>query len=102
MDSFFSDVQLHFTIDQFNKNLDTDGLWGSKTKEACPIIYGGSGNIQYIIQAGLYCIAGFTSLSVDGEYGTNTINTLKDFQRAKNLGPVDGRTSPDTFAALFG
>ena len=87
---------------QYNKGLTVDGYWGPKTKDACPIISGGSGNIQYIIQAGLYCIAGFTSLSVDGVYGTNTINAVRSFQEQKNLNPVDGRTGPATFAALFG
>lgn len=87
---------------QYSAGLTVDGYWGAKTKAACPIIYGGSGNIQYIIQAGLYCIASFTSLSVDGAYGTNTINAVKSFQQQKNLDSVDGRTGPDTFAALFG
>lgn len=87
---------------QYDKNLDTDGLWGPKTKEACPIIYeNSSGNIQYIIKAGLYCIAGFTSLAVNNNYDANTVSVVRDFQKAKNLG-VDGRTGPDTFAALFG
>lgn len=87
---------------QYNAGLVVDGVWGAKTKAVCPIIYGGSGNIQYIIQAGLYCIAGFTTLTVDGAYGTNTINAVKTFQNRKNLSSVDGRTGPDTFAALFG
>jgi len=87
---------------QYNAGLAVDGYWGAKTKAACPIIYGGSGNIQYIIQAGLYCIAGFTSLAVDGAYGVNTINAVKSFQAKKGLSSVDGRTGPDTFAALFG
>lgn len=87
---------------QYSAGLTVDGYWGTKTKAACPIIYGGSGNIQYIIQTALYCIAGFTSLTVDGAYGTNTINAVKSFQKQKSLSPVDGRTGPDTFAALFG
>lgn len=94
-------LQMEFN-NQFGASLTVDGYWGPNTKAACPIIYGGSGNIQYIIQAGLKCIAGFTSLSVDGAYGTNTINAVKSFQQQKNLGSVDGRTGPETFAALFG
>lgn len=87
---------------QYDAGLVIDGYWGPKTKAACPIICDGSGNIQYLIQAGLYCIAGFTSLVVNGEFTADTINAVKAFQTAKNLTPVDGRTGPDTFAALFG
>lgn len=87
---------------QYDAGLVIDGYWGPKTKAACPIICEGSGNIQYLIQAGLYCIAGFTSLVVNGEFTADTINAVKAFQTAKNLTPVDGRTGPDTFAALFG
>lgn len=87
---------------QYDAGLVIDGYWGPKTKAACPIICEGSGNIQYLIQSGLYCIAGFTSLVVNGEFTADTINAVKAFQAAKNLTPVDGRTGPDTFAALFG
>ena len=87
---------------QYHANLVVDGYWGPKTKAACPVICGGSGAIQYLIQAGLYCIAGFTSLIVNGEFTADTINAVKTFQSRKNLSPVDGCIGPDTFAALFG
>lgn len=87
---------------QYHANLVVDGYWGPKTKAACPVICGGSGAIQYLIQAGLYCVAGFTSLTVDGIFTTDTINAAKTFQSRKNLSPVDGCVGPDTFAALFG
>lgn len=83
---------------QYNKGLGVDGCWDPKTKAACPIIYGGGGNIQYIVQAGLYCIAGVTSLSVDGIYGPNTVSAVREFQREKKLSSVDGQIGPDTFA----
>lgn len=87
--------------EQYNAGLIVDGLWGIRTKAACPIIYGGKGNIQYIIQASLVCIAGFTSLAVDGNYGSDTSRAVQAFQRNRNLGSIDGRTGPETFAALF-
>lgn len=94
-------LQIEFNK-QYGAGLSVDGLWDPKTKAACPIIYeNSSGNIQYIIKAGLYCIAGFTSLAVNNNYDANTVSIVRDFQKAKNLG-VDGRTGPDTFAALFG
>lgn len=85
---------------QYHAGLVVDGVFGAATKEKCPEIGGGTGNIQYIIQAGLYCIAGFTSLSVDGAYGSGTISAVRAFQSAKGL-PVDGATGPNTFEALF-
>lgn len=87
---------------QYHANLVVDGYWGPKTKAACPVVCGGSGAIQYLIQAGLYCISGFTSLTVNGEFTTDTINAAKTFQSRKNLSPADGCIGPDTFAALFG
>lgn len=87
---------------QYHANLVVDGYWGPKTKAACPVICGGSGAIQYLIQAGLYCISGFTSLIVNGEFTADTINAVKTFQARKNLPPVDGCIGADTFAVLFG
>lgn len=86
---------------QYDAGLVVDGLWGIRTKAACPIIYGGKGNIQYIIQASLVCIAGFTSLAVDGDYGSDTSRAVQVFQRNRNLGSINGCTGPETFATLF-
>lgn len=86
---------------QYNAGLVVDGLWGIRTKAACPIIYGGKGNIQYIIQASLVCIAGFASLAVDGDYGPDTSLAVQTFQQSKKLHSIDGRMGSETFAALF-
>ncbi len=86
---------------QYSAGLAVDGYWGPATKAACPEIQGGSGEIQYIIQAGLYCIAGCVSLTVDGVYCESTMDAVRTLQSTKGL-PVTGVTDPDTFAALFG
>jgi hypothetical protein len=39
-------------------------------------------------------------LGVDGDFGSNTDNAVRDFQRAHGLEPVDGRVGADTRAAL--
>jgi len=85
---------------QYRAGLAVDGVWGNATKLACPTLSAGaSGNIVYILQAGLYCIGG-NSMAVDGSYGTGTTSAVKSFQTAKRLSP-DGVAGPNTFAAMF-
>lgn len=87
---------------RYHAGLAVDGIWGPKTKDKCPEIDSRIGNIPYIIQAGLYCIAGDHSVPVDGVYDANTVSAVRAFQTQKNLSPVDGVTDKTTFAALFG
>lgn len=87
---------------QYHAGLVVDGIFGPATKDKCPKIDGGTGNIPYIIQAGLYCIAGDHSVPVDGAYDADTISAVRAFQTQKNLSPVDGITGKNTFSALFG
>lgn len=86
---------------QYSAGLAVDGFWGPATKAACPEIGDGSGEIHYIIQAGLFCIADCVSLTVDGVYSESTMDAVRTFQTANGL-PATGVTDPDTFAALFG
>ncbi|MEI3325596.1 MAG: peptidoglycan-binding domain-containing protein [Thomasclavelia sp.] len=63
---------------QFGAGLVVDGIKGSKTLNACPIVKkGGESNITRLIQERLNGV-GF-SLTVDGIFGTNMYNAIKVF-----------------------
>ena len=84
---------------QYNKKLNADGIFGNLTKNACVTVKkGASGNITYILQAILYC-KGY-NIAVDGIFGTNTENTIKNYQKANSL-IVDGICGKNTFSKLF-
>lgn len=84
---------------QYNKNLNVDGVFGEKTKSACITLKkGAKGNITWILQAMLVC-KGY-SIEVDGDFGINTENAVKDFQ-SKNRLIVDGIAGKNTFEKLF-
>lgn len=83
----------------YNSKLVIDGIFGVKTKGACQNIrLGTSGAIVYLIQAMLIC-KGY-NLVLDGIFGNNTLNAVKDFQRKYGL-VVDGIVGKNTFAKLF-
>lgn len=80
-------------------NVSVDGIFGPVTKAHCYNIKKGHvGNIVYLIQAMLVC-HGF-NIAVDGIFGTNTLNAVKEFQRRNNL-TVDGICGKNTFNCLF-
>lgn len=84
---------------QYQKGLVVDGIFGSKTKNACVSVRkGAKGNITYILQAILYC-KGY-KIAVDGDFGVNTENAVKDYQQSNGL-TVDGVAGKNTFAKLF-
>lgn len=77
----------------------SDKIFGNITKSHCPNIRkGNAGNIVWLIQAMLIC-KGY-SLSVDGDFGSDTDTKVKDFQ-AKNGLVVDGIVGKNTFEKLF-
>lgn len=84
---------------QFNKGLKVDGIFGNLTKNACVSVRkGAKGNITYILQAILYC-KGY-KIAVDGDFGVNTENAVKDYQQSNGL-TVDGVAGKNTFTKLF-
>ena len=84
---------------QYQKGLVVDGIFGSKTKNACVSVRkGAKGNITYILQAILYC-KGY-KIAVDGDFGVNTENAVKDYQQSNGL-TVDGIAGKNTFTKLF-
>lgn len=73
--------------------------FGNATYTACVNVRkGAEGNITWLIQAILVCHD--FNIDVDGIFGTNTENAVKDFQRRNGLS-VDGIVGKNTFNKLF-
>lgn len=84
---------------QYNKGLVEDGIFGNLTKQACiNVKIGAIGNITFILQAMLIC-KGYDIIA-DGIFGSNTENTVKEFQKANGL-VVDGICGKCTWGKLF-
>lgn len=84
---------------QFGAGLVVDGIGGSKTLNACPQVKkGAKGNVTRLIQERLVSV-GF-SLNVDGDFGTNTKEKVKKFQKNRNL-TQDGIVGPNTWEWLL-
>lgn len=91
---------------EFNKQLGSklviDGIFGSATKRACPVLKNGmSGNITWLVQS-MLLIKGYSvgNSSNDSIYGSGTISGVKSFQ-SKNGLVVDGLCGSNTFEKLF-
>lgn len=79
--------------------LVVDGIFGTKTKNACPTVRKSArGNITYLIQSALF-IKGYT-IMIDSIFGQNTYNCVIDFQGKNNL-VKDGIVGKNTFEKLF-
>lgn len=85
---------------QFNAGLKVDGIFGSKTKEACVNVRKGArGNLTYIIQKELHR-RGYNTNGVDGIFGPATEKAVKQFQRDQQIA-VDGIVGKNTFEKMF-
>ena len=82
-----------------NAGLVVDGIFGPKTKAACPNVKRGAyGAYPSILQAFLIC-RGYDTGGFDGDFGAKTEAAVKAFQKSKGL-EVDGIAGKQTFAAL--
>lgn len=85
----------------YKKNLVVDGIWGAKTKAACPTLKKGAKNdVVKVLQSLLVC-NGYSNAYVDGDYGSGTYDAVKSYQ-AKNKLTADGIVGKNTFAKLCG
>ncbi len=76
------------TVKETNKN----------TTSITYLKYGSKGYAVEILQKNLNSL-GYNCGKVDGDFGTNTLNAVKDFQKAHKL-EVDGIAGPDTIKAI--
>ena len=85
---------------QYDAGLHVDCVFGPNTKKVCPLIKKGDiNNIVWLIQAMLYC-KGYNPKNIDKNYGVNTENTIKKFQKDNKM-TQDGICGPNTFEKLF-
>ncbi|MBS6666021.1 MAG: peptidoglycan-binding protein [Coprobacillus sp.] len=99
-DQWVADLQNELNRQGFRdyegKTLVVDGIDGKRTKSACPLVKkGAKGNITRLLQKRLVSV-GF-SLTIDGDFGTNTKEKVKKFQKNRGLdddGEVGSKTWP--------
>lgn len=86
---------------QFNAKLAVDGIFGTKTQNACVTVsHGAKGEITWVLQAALY-FKGYDEVGkADGIFGDKTLQAVKNFQKENKL-TVDGKAGKKTFAKLF-
>ena len=91
--------------EEFGQNLDVDGSFGPKTKEAC-VSASKSKTLTYICQALLCmhnCYVGHSlkDRDFDGIYGSGMKQSVMDYQQKTRGLRQDGDCGPATFYALF-
>lgn len=76
-----------------------DGIYGAKTNAAVKVLRKGStGTLVKVLQAFLVC-HGHKTAYVDGDFGSGTETALKTVQKRYGIG-VDGEAGQQTFSAL--
>ena len=84
---------------QFNAKLVVDGKWGAQTQSKIVTLkQKDKGNITYLLQSALYFRD--YKLTVDGDFGTATLDVVKRFQRANGL-VADGLVGRNTWNRLL-
>lgn len=79
--------------------LSVDGIWGSRTLEACPLVkQGAKGNITRLIQKRLNSVD--FNIGVDGIFGADTKRAISVFQRNRGLS-ADGIVGRNTWRWLL-
>lgn len=87
---------------QENIGVEITGIFSLNDKYKFPILKNGkTGNLVKLVQCGLICQGLSVGLDgADGDYGRNTTNAVKQFQRVKFL-EIDGECGPETAYKLF-
>lgn len=100
--NWISELQEECNKQRFS-NQKVDGIAGKNTLAGCPTLRkGAKGNITKIMQQRLISL-GYScgSTGADGDFGTNTYNAVKKFQKAKGL-TQDGIVGKNTWKKLLG
>lgn len=86
---------------QYFSNVAIDGVFGKKSKDACPVVEPGTtwGKWTRLVQGLLY-INSYDPKGFDGIYGKGCTAAVKAFQKANGL-TADGEAGPATFAKFF-
>ena len=86
---------------QYFAKVSIDGVFGQKSKEACPVVEPGTSWSKWtrLVQGMLY-YHGYNPKGFDGVYGNGCKNAVKVFQKDNGI-TADGEAGPNTFAKFF-
>ena len=103
-DGQYGELTKQALVMSVQKELGTQitGVFSINDKNKFPILKNGKkGFIVRLVQCGLICFGlSVGSDGADGDYGNNTANAVKQFQRVKYL-IIDGECGPETAYKLF-